>query len=185
MVSIPQKEPESFVSGDTVKWTKNLADYSPDDGWTLTYVFIRSTDRQTVTATDNGDGIFAVTIAAAASAAFAAEEYLWQGYVELSGERYTIGSGRVVVEQGLQGTAGQAYDPRSTAEKMLEKVEDLLLEDVDGITSIAVDGVSITTDSRAELLTYRAKLKAEVNQEKVERRLAAGLGSGRKVGVRF
>lgn len=57
---IPDKEPTSFICGDTVKWNKDLASHFPADAWTLTYYF-RGPTSYDVTATADGKK-FSVTI---------------------------------------------------------------------------------------------------------------------------
>ena len=37
MADIPTTEPSVVTAGDTVKWTRALAEYSAADGWTLKY----------------------------------------------------------------------------------------------------------------------------------------------------
>lgn len=60
---IPDKEPTSFICGDTVKWNrKDLSSHYPADAWTLTYNF-RGPTIYDVTAAANGRD-FAITIPA-------------------------------------------------------------------------------------------------------------------------
>ena len=55
---IPTTEPTSIIAGDTLAWTKSLADYEASL-WTLTY-YLRGPSAQTITATTSG-GDFAGT----------------------------------------------------------------------------------------------------------------------------
>ncbi len=183
VATIPTTEPETFVSGDKVTWTKDLADYTPADGWTLTYYLVTPTDYKSVVATDNGDGTHLAAISPADSAKYQAGTYDYQAVVTKTGEQETIKRGTVVVEQGFAGKE-QGVDSRSFAARVLEKIEELI-ESTAGNdeTSFAIDGTSFTFESKAELLTERDRLRHELRAEKLEEKLRNG---GREaVRVRF
>jgi hypothetical protein len=48
---IPTVEPANFAAGETVKWTKVVADYPPSDGWSLIYSIRGPTAFADITAT--------------------------------------------------------------------------------------------------------------------------------------
>jgi len=93
---IPQFEPNAFVSGDTVLWTKVLATYPLSDGWTLNYRLVgdtQSIDTAKITvAADTGLGGWDVTITATNSAGLAPGVYRLIGWVLLpaTGERHIV-----------------------------------------------------------------------------------------------
>jgi hypothetical protein len=177
-------EPTFFYAGDTVEWTKLVDDYTPTDGWTLSYVFAKGSVQQTVTASDNGDGSFAVAITAAESTEWDAGVYYWQAKVTLDDAVHTVGTGQITVKQALSDAA--TYDGRSVAKVMLENIEAYLI-DANNITaaSYSIGGRSLSRWSRSELLAERERLRAEVRAEEGQARVAAGLGNPRRLYVRF
>lgn len=119
---IPTCEPTSIVAGDTVKWTRSLADYSYADGWRLKYG-LRGVSKLDITTTADADGVgFAVTISAGDTGKLEAGQYQLLGWVELNGENYTvIGPQPVTVTPNYQTAA--AGDLRPSAEIELELCE--------------------------------------------------------------
>lgn len=118
MPEIPTTEPNRFIQGDTVQWTKELTDYPADDGWALTYAFVKDDDQQTVTAVADGSD-HAATITAAESAVYGVGIYHWQAYATKAGARYTIAEGYVEVLANF-ATAASGYDARSHYRKVLD-----------------------------------------------------------------
>lgn len=182
-VSIPTIEPESFRVGDTVKWTKSLADYLPGDGWVLKYTLNKTGSKITLTTSDNGDGTHLVSVSAATSAAYKHGVYKWQSYVEYSGERYTIASGTI---EALPDLTAAGLDTRSHVKKVLDAIEAVLEN------RATLDQESYTIGNRSlkrmgieELLKFRDTYKMQYNSELQAERLAMGLGSKNKVLVRF
>ena len=191
MAEIPTIEPQSIRAGDTVKWTKSLADYPASAGWTLKYRLINSAGKYDITATAAGDD-HAVTITAAVSAAYPPGTYQLQAYVEKgsggSREQYTIGTATVKVLPNLAGQSA-GYDTRSHVKRTLDSIE-AAIEALDfGVKSytIAIGGASRTFEKRdiPELITLRDKYKSEYAQELAAERIAKGLGRGGQVRVRF
>ena len=187
MAEIPTIEPTQFRAGDTVKWIKSLADYPASAGWTLKYRLINSAAKYDITASASGDD-HSVTVAASASALYTAGSYQWQAYVEKGSERYTVGTGTIDVLVNLAGLSA-AYDTRSHVKKTLDAIE-AAIEAIDkGVLSytISVGGSSRTFTKRNfdELIKLRSLYKSEYTQELAAERVAKGLDSGRRVGVRF
>ena len=193
--TIPTIEPSSFVAGDLVKWAMSLPDYLPADGWTLHYAFVKDgTAAIVVDGTNNGDGTHLITISLVVSATFATGDWGYQAYVTLGSptvtERYTVRNGMVEVKPAYSGES-TGYDSRSTARQMLDLIEALLVQkltrgDVASYSiSTGTGSRSLATLSNAELLQARDKLRAEVAREDAVDRISKGLGSKKKVVVRF
>ena len=110
---VPSIEPISFSAGDTVKWTKHLPDFTPDDGWVLTYAFRgeKGDGRLDVTAS-NVNGLHSVSIAAADTNLLRPGLYNWAAYVSQAGDRYKVGQGTTTVEPNLAVT-NFSYDLRT------------------------------------------------------------------------
>jgi hypothetical protein len=127
MTEIPQKEPSEVVAGDTIKWTrKNLSgDYPANDGWTLQYRIFGRKGNYTVDASADG-AHFAITIAAADSAAYVAGDYTIRGFVSKAGERYQVYESRLKVEPDPTNVGSESIDERTHAKKCLEAIEAVL-----------------------------------------------------------
>lgn len=184
-VTIPLVEPEIITQGDTIKWRKSLPDYLPSDGWVLTYQFAHHDEPNvSVNATNNGDQTHLVTISATASAAFRrAGTWMWQAYVTLSGERFTVARGSIVVRPDIASVPNA--DTRSHARKVLDAIEAVLenratMEQ----SSIAIGGQSITLLAPEELIRWRSVYAAEVQMEERAEKIRQGLGA-RRIRTRF
>jgi hypothetical protein len=180
--TIPTIEPSLITAGDTLKWVKTLADYSAADGWVLSYVFINAAAKFSITATASGSD-FAVTVAAATTAAYAAGAYDWRAQVSKSGEVYTVSTGRATVKPAFSVAT---LDGRSQARTSLEAIEAML----QGRASSAVHEYEIAGRRLKyipvpELLQLRDALRADVAREDTAARIASGLGDNRRIYVRF
>lgn len=183
--TVPTREPSSVVAGDTVAWRKTLSAYPAGEGWVLKYRLINAAGKIDITASASGDD-HAVNETAATSAAWAAGAYAWQSYVEKGAERYTVETGSITIKPNLAAQAG-GFDTRSTAKKTLDLLDAALLQHGANAWTqeYEIAGRRMKFRSVAEFMALRDKMKAEVAREVAAERLAAGLGGGRKVYVRF
>lgn len=154
--------PNAFWQGDTVSWTKDIDQYRSTDGWTLTYLFSRSTDNKTVTAVGQADGTYLVTILPAESALWLPGQYRWQGYVEQAPERYTIGAGSLQCIESLDA----AIETRTHAEKVVDALEAVL----EGKASsdqlkVSIGGKALDRMSWEELTSALRYYKSELVKE--------------------
>ena len=179
-------EPTRAIAGDTVSWRKTLADYPASAGWVLAYVLLSATSRIAITSTaDGADHV--VAVAAATSAGYAAGAYTWVATVTKGAERYTIGQGSLQVAPNLAASGTETFDARTSARKALDAVN-IALESYGNkayLQAYEINGRKQQFHTPGEFLSFRSKLQAEVAREENAARLAAGLGSGNLVGVRF
>lgn len=62
-------EPKAFRAGETVAWTRDLPQYSADDGWVLKYRFFWPSGASAVTVSAVGDGtVHSLSLSAAETA---------------------------------------------------------------------------------------------------------------------
>jgi len=160
------REPLEVTVGDTTKWTRTLPDYPADDGWVLKYA-LRGPAVVDITASDDGSS-HQVTITSAQLTS--AGTYYVQGYVEKSGERHTVYTGRIKANPNLAAAAA-GYDGRSHAQKVIEAIEAV----IEGRASkdqqeFEVAGTRLVRMSFEELVSirqrYRHELAGEVDREK-------------------
>ncbi|HEX7955677.1 MAG TPA: hypothetical protein VF508_01975 [Pyrinomonadaceae bacterium] len=124
---IPDHEPARFVAGETLRWTKSLADFSAADGWQLDYHF-RSAAGVGFDAAATADGSsWAVTVAAATTTPLGAGDLTWQAWVSKAGEKYLVDDGTSVVEASLAtASAETAVDTRSRAKRILDAIDAMI-----------------------------------------------------------
>lgn len=178
-------EPSEFVAGDTVAWQRTFLDYPASSGWTLAYTLINATGKQSITASASGVDHF-VTLTAATTATWPPGVYRWQAVVTKAAERYTVGTGEIVVRPNLVGAS--RYDPRSFAQRMVDACEAALLGHADqsqlDLITAAVGDRSVTS-KRELLIIWRDKFKAEVRAATAAAGIAQGTGGGSRIQVRF
>lgn len=161
----PTEVPRAIVIGDFVQF--KLTEYSSDyanTAHTLTFVARAATGANVefqITATNTGND-YLFTADSATTAAYTAGAYHYQ--IEVL---ETSSSNRIVVDQGeLDVTVDldvNAVDPRTHAEKMLQKIESVLENRADAdVSSYSIAGRSLTKMSPEELLTWRDAYRREV-----------------------
>ena len=162
MVDIPATEPTTFVRGDTVKWTKTLADY-PASVWTLTYEF-RGPSSHQVVASASGDD-HAVALTPAETAVWNAGDYWWEAYADDGTDRHKAISGALTVSTDFAADDAIA-DHRTHAKKVLDAIEAVIenraTKDQQAYT---IAGRSLQLTPLADLLRLRKEYKAEVLSE--------------------
>lgn len=177
-------EPSRVTAGDSISWLKSLSDYPASAGWVLAYTFINSAAKITATATASGADHL-VSISAATSAGWASGTYTWQSTVTKAAERYTVGTGAMVVSPNL--AAATTYDTRSSARKALDAVN-LLLETYGAKAyqhSYEIAGRRQQFQTPGDFMAFRSRLMAEVATEENAARINAGLSPRNQVAVRF
>lgn len=186
MANIPDTEPAAVTAGDTLIWSKTIPDYPASAGWSLAYVLVNAAGKIDINASASGDD-YLVNISAATSAAYAAGEYAWQATVSKSGERHTVGTGRLSIAPNIAALVN--YDARSNARKALEALESAYVAYLSNgqghVAEYEIAGRRMKFRNAAEIWQQIEKLKREVAKEDAAARLAAGLGARRRVLVRF
>lgn len=177
-------EPSRVTAGDTVTFTKSLADYPASDSWVLSYTLINASNKYSFTAAASGADHL-VTVAAATTAAWVAGTYTCLAVATKATERHTVGQGSIVIAPNL--AAASTYDTRTSAKKALEAVN-TLLETYGAkayLQGYEINGRKQTFASPGDFLVFRSKLMAEVAREDNAARIAAGLSPRNQISVRF
>lgn len=186
MTTSLDREPTEFTAGDTVAWTRSLADYPASAGWVLSYRFISPAAKFDVTGSASGDD-HAVTISAVTSAAYTAGTYAWQAYVTLGAVRHTVGSGTTVVEPNLAAVSAAGYDNRTPARKALDALN-AGLETFGSnahVQEYSIEGRAMKYRSFAEFMAARDRLSLEVRREEDATRAQQGEASRNRLRVVF
>lgn len=184
---IPTDMPAVFTAGDTLTFTRDLADYRPADGWTLTYTLVKTGSQIQFSGSDNGDGTHLISVAATTTADWSAGDYRWQATVAYFSERRTVGRGTITVRANFSAeTAG--YDGRSTWQAILDDLEAAYAALASGSVAsatVAFGDKQVTYRSLGELTKAISMARQEAARESQEERLAQGLPTGNRLQIRF
>jgi len=185
MPDIPYNEPATILAGDTITWKRNNADYTPADGWTLTYAIRSSTVKYDVICTTSGVDYLAA-ISAGTSATYIAGKYAWIAYVTKGAEKHTIAQGAVTILPDLT-TAGLA-DPRTDARIIYDSLIVAYKSYVSSsgtMSAFSVAGKSVSFKSAADIILQIEHWRRIVQSEEDAANVAKGFQSSRRVGLRM
>lgn len=171
---IPTKEPIQIRSGDTVKFTRELADYPTSEGWTLKYKIVgNGADPQEVSASVVSSK-YSVTIASSITEDLATGIYQLIGWVEKSGERFTIYDRTLDVLPNLASASG-ATDTRSHARKTLALIEAAIESHaVNPVESLQINNKTFQRPTLEMLNKFRSQYAALVRAEENKERIKSG-----------
>lgn len=162
---IPTTEPAEVRVGLTWAWKRqDLTDY-PASAWTLTYWFKQQAAagaKFSVVATADGDN-YAVSVSAATSGAYTADDYTWVAVVSSGSEAYEVDRGTIKLLPKYN--TDSALDDRTHAKKMLEAVEAALEAFSLGVKQYSIGQRTMTRRDIPELTELRDKYRAEVFAE--------------------
>lgn len=161
--------PTQFRAGDTVRWSRYVAEYWSSNGWTLKYRFTSAAGKFDVTATAASPSYLAI-ITSEQSAPIVAGSYTWVEYVTGGDdERYTLRQGACVVQPNLAAQDG-GTDQRTQAQIALDNINAFLAGTAaQGVAEYEIHGRMIKYYALADLMSLRAMFQSTVNQEKAER----------------
>lgn len=163
-------EPTDITPGETLEWEKALADYSPADGWELTYYF-RNSSGTGFDATGTPDGS-AWKVSVAVPANVSGGRIDWEAWVKKGSEERRADKGTATVTPSLKATAANAaFDGRTQAERDLDAVRAALVPtSAAGVAEYEINGVGggrrLKYFSKADLLALETSLAQRVNQER-------------------
>jgi len=179
-------EPGKITSGDSVSWTRVVADYKASDGWVLHYAMFNAAANYSFDGVASGDD-HAINLVSADTAGWSAGRYDWTAYVTKGADRHVVTTGALIVTP--DPTAGVNYDGRTHARKMLEALEAVIekratASDMDLVRG-TFGGREVERDP-AKLIEWRDKYKKDVESEEGEAALARGERvTGNKIKFRF
>lgn len=182
MATVPTTEPTTIRAGDFLTWTKTLNDYPANAGWTLVYTFINGSSKLTINASASGADHL-VSVAASASAVYAAGNYSWMARITKGAEVYTVDTGSIQILPNL--AALSTFDGRSHAKVMVEAIEAAIQGRASSVQlRMAINNRSIEYLSPTELIKWLSFYRAEVAKEaQVETIRKTGINP-RNIGVR-
>lgn len=184
-------EPTEIIAGDTLAWTKDLADYPATDGWHLSYRLRGNTNYDIAWGTHvttDGAG-FSISVPAATTSSWVPGNFWLFGFVTDGTERHQIIKVQVTVQPDSQ-TVSQSYDGRSHARKALDAIEAVLEGSAsreESMYQLDFGGKmrQLQFCPKEELIKMRNYYKREVDSELAAERIAKGLGGKSQILVRF
>jgi hypothetical protein len=186
---IPTTEPQTFIAGDTLAFTKTFPNYTPGDGWTLNYSLQGKTlagswsaSPITFSSSTNTGAKWSISVSKTTTAAYAPGDYRFTAYVTGgTSERYTVGSGDITILADPSAAV-----PTSHAVRTLALIEAAMESRIPrGLEQTIIDGQSLIRIPLPELSKLRDKYRAEVRAEQDAARIATGLSSRRSSVARF
>ena len=184
MATTPTTEPTSITAGDTLTWQKSLADY-PAPTWVLKYRLINAAGKIDITAAASGTDHL-VSVLAATTAGYAAGSYTWTAWVETATARTTVGSGTIEVKPNI--AALTTLDARTDAAIIVDQLTaayKTYTASQGNVAEYEIAGRRVKYRNAAEILDQINHWQAVLAAEKRAERVAAGLGAGGKLLVRF
>lgn len=183
-MEIPTSAPAFIVAGDSVTWSRSLADY-PAGTWVLKYRLINAAGKVDITAGASGTDHL-VDVSPTTSAAYVAGDYTYTEWVEKTGARVTTGGGTITIKPNI--AALNTLDARTDAAKIVDQLTAAYTSYTASnglVAEYEIAGRRMKYRSAAEILEQLNFWEARVVAEKRAERIAAGLGGGGKVLVRF
>jgi hypothetical protein len=161
-------EPVRLAAGTSAQWTRALASYPADDGWVLSYGFLRIPTGDLIHITAAADGsVHKIDVPPTDTADWLAGEYNGQGRVVKGAESHLVWRGRIVILPDLVN-AGQ-IDTRSKARRILDFIDESFERAAKKETVAAtIEGVALTFRNLRELQEARNYWAALVAAEDAE-----------------
>ena len=186
---IPTQEPQTFAIGDTLTWTKTLADYLPADGWSLAYEIRGGANGDVAvqfasSVTNVTDHL--ISVLPAVTGLWIPGYFVLAGFaVNVSGERHQIYIGQLTLTPNL-GNAANDSDVTTHCQRMIKLIEQQLeILAAHSIQDSNVEQTEIRRVKRKELEEQLAWNKELRRSEIAQQNAANGLPNGNKISPSF
>lgn len=171
-----------LAAGTTLKFTVTLPDFLASAGWVLSYRLAPRASGAPINITGTASGTdHLISVAKAATAAWVAGDYAVAAWVDNGTDRYSIDSesGQITITPN-PATLVAGTDQRSLAEIGLANVQALLQGKASsGTMDYTINGRQLRSYPLPDLLRLEAKLKGDVDRERVAAGKAPVHGGGR------
>jgi hypothetical protein len=183
-MTIPKTEPTTFRAGDTVQWTKTLADY-PATLWDLSYVLNGAEGvKKDIVVTDSGNS-FACKLPATKTKDYTAGMYQLISSVTDGTDRYSL-EPIIVTVLPDKAAATTGTDARSQYQQELDAINAALLDYASNpAEEVTVNGRMVRISSIVQLKAYRNDLRSLLAKEKRRENQKRGNKAGGAYKIRF
>ncbi len=178
------REPLSLVAGDTISFTRTLADYPATDGWSLKYE-ARSGGGQPIEFSSTPDvDSHVILVGSDITATWLPGDYVLSGFAELSGQRFEVYRGSMPVTVNPETEAGDT--PVVTfAQQMVEALQKTIMARANGIQESTFGETRFKfwtpRELNEQLAYWELKRKNEVDIERAK----AGFASRNRITPQF
>lgn len=173
----PTVEPQSIIAGDTLQFDRCFDNFSPVDGWALSYTLTLpgktpiQVNGGVITSTGS---TWNINVPGATTANWAAGKYRWLAFVKgsgsFAGQRFRMAEGSIDILANPE-TADTTTDYRSDAKKNLDAIDAVLANKVTAdVQSYKINGRELVKMNHSDLLELRGYFAQRYKQE----RIAAG-----------
>jgi hypothetical protein len=193
-------EPTVVTAGTSIQWKKSLSNYQFSHGWVLTY-FLAASGTPPIAlpaSTADVDGQTHIILTpAATSRNWAAGQYEVQGFATNAAGDATVvpavPAGTVVqIYHGFLkvlanlGTVDANYDPRSHVQRVVDMLHAVMEgRATDDVLDSSIEGVQIRRLPAEQLVILLNRYEAKLENEIARARAQAGMGTGRRIKIRF
>lgn len=159
---VPTAVPATLRAGDTVTWRRSLSYFPASDGWTLSYVLVKSGSQITINASaDGADHVVEVPLAT--TAAWSPGTYTWQERATKAGKTYTNAVGVLQILASF-AAATSGLDARTHAQKTLDALESWIESRDIGVAEYQIGDKQLKSLSIPDLLLLRDRYRREVRE---------------------
>jgi len=184
----PTQEPDTLIVGDRFVWRRpDLASVYDPSSFVLTYNFNEDSggsNKFSITASETSTD-YIIEVNSATTRDYVAGEYNWTAYITRSSDsnRFSVDTGHTTLEINL---ANSSADNRSHVKKVLDGIEAVLENRASqDQMSYSIAGRSLSRMSIDDLLTFRARYRAEYLKELKLKRIKNKQDTGNTIKVRF
>ena len=163
-------EPDRFIAGDSVTWTRSDTRYLPSAGWVLTYTFVSPTNTFTITAAANAQNTgWEPSLTGLQTGAYKPGRYRVLAQVTLGDDRHTLWQGGIEIDPNL-AMQDSGFDIRTDAQRYLDRLLEARDRMMHGglsatISAESIGGRSRTFRSLEELDGALQRARRDVNRE--------------------
>jgi hypothetical protein len=178
--------PPRFTLGDTLSFTKTLADY-PAGVWTLYYrLMLRAGLATPISFNSTAIGTdHAISVSAVTTATWVPTTYTWASWVSDGTNVFSIDQGSTALLANPR-TAGGDLDLRTPAQVALDNVRATIQGKATAdVLRYTIGGRQLERYPMAELIALEQRLAQQVARESRSAALAAGLADPRRYSVRL
>lgn len=178
-------------AGTTYKYTDNRSDY-PAAVWDI-WIALRGNAVTPIdiksgvagVTIDKSKGYFDITVSSTTTAGWAAGTYKYVIYMSKTGENHQVETGTVEVKPNFAALT-LTDDTRSHVKRVLDAIEAVIEKraTLDQM-SYSLAGRSLSRTPIEDLIKFRDIYRAEYARELRAEKIAQGLGTNRKIKVRF
>ena len=186
--------PSEMRAGFTYKWRESSqVDPFGDalqstDSWAMKfYLRTNSSSGLTTTGSTYQTG-WEFSLSASDTAPLTAGDYFWQCEVSKGSDKYSVGTGSLLIQQSLAYTGSvSSIQEKSQAEQDLDAVQSAIRTLVSGgvVKEYSIGGRSLKKYDLADLMALESRLKYQFKRAQKSELIANGLGNPAAMYVRF